>query len=268
MNEAAAPIFPPPTPPRVQPLSASELLCVWERGRSASPVEQAIFLLESACPGATRESIAELSIGQRDACLLELRQILFGRELRGLTDCPGCGDRLEMTILISDIRVPPDAESGTRLTIQRSGYELGVRLPNSADLLALPTGESLQAMGDMLFARCVISVAGPEHRLEDMQSVERLAANVPVEVVEAAIEAMGEADRQADVKLDLTCPICGIKWKTTFDIVSYLWSELREQAMRLMREVHLLASAYGWGESEILALSSWRRQFYIEVLSG
>ena len=255
MNEAAALIFPPPAPPRVQPLSASDLLRVWERGRSDSPVEQALSLLESACPGATRESIAELSIGQRDACLLELREILFGQELCSLTDCPGCGERLEMNIPISDIRVPPDPESRQRLTIQRSGYELGVRVPNSADLLALPAGASLQEMRDKLFARCVVS-GGPN------------AANIPIEVVEAAIEAMGEADRQADVTLDLTCPICGIRWKTAFDIVSYLWSELQERAMRLMREVHRLASAYGWGESEILALSSWRRQYYLEMLSG
>ena len=268
MNEAAAPISPPPTPPRVQPLSASELLRVWERGRSASPVEQAISLLESACPSVTRESIEELSIGKRDTCLLELREILFGRELCSLTDCPGCGERLEMTFQISDIRVPPDPESRQRLTIRRSGYELGVRLPNSADLLALSTSASLQEICDKLFARCVVSVTRSGLRLEPVQSVEQIAASVPVEVVEAAIEAMGEADRQADVKLDLTCPICGIRWKTTFDIVSYLWSELQERAMCLMREVHLLASTYGWGEFEILALSSWRRQYYLEMLSG
>ena len=268
MKEAAAPISPPLVPPRAHPLPPSELLRVWERGRSASPVEQALSLLESACPGFTRESLAELSIGQRDACLLELREILFGRELCSLTDCPGCGERLEMTIPISDIRVPPDPESRTRLTIQCSGYELGVRLPNSADLLALPAGESLQETCDKLFARCVVSVARSGHLLDDVRSVEQIAANVPVAVVEAAIEAMGEADRQADVTLDLTCPSCGIRWKTGFDIVSYLWSELHDRALRLMREVHQLALAYGWGEFEILALGSARRQYYLEMLSG
>jgi hypothetical protein len=34
-----------------------------------------------------------------------------------------------------------------------------------------------------------------------------------------------------------------------------------------MRQVHTLALAYGWREIDILAMSSWRRQAYLEMLS-
>jgi hypothetical protein len=33
-----------------------------------------------------------------------------------------------------------------------------------------------------------------------------------------------------------------------------------------VREVHLLASAYGWRESDILAMTPWRRQLYLELV--
>ncbi len=58
----------------------------------------------------------------------------------------------------------------------------------------------------------------------------------------------------------------GFVFSVAFDIVSFLWNELNAWAIRTLREVHILASAYGWSETDILAMSPWRRQFYLEVL--
>jgi hypothetical protein len=33
-----------------------------------------------------------------------------------------------------------------------------------------------------------------------------------------------------------------------------------------MREVHTLAAMYGWRETDILAMSAWRRQRYLEMI--
>ena len=38
-------------------------------------------------------------------------------------------------------------------------------------------------------------------------------------------------------------------------------------AKRLLGEVHQLARAYGWPEATILAMSSRRRHFYLELVS-
>jgi hypothetical protein len=91
---------------------------------------------------------------------------------------------------------------------------------------------------------------------------------MPAEIIDLAIKRMGEADPQADVAVDLTCPCCQHQWQRNFDIVSYLWTELRGWAEQLLREVHLLASAYGWSESEILQLSAARRRRYLEMVIG
>jgi len=266
MNEVSLSVSSSPgsqATPCAQPFSAAELLRVWERGRRESPVEQGLLMLASACPGTPRESLAELSIGRRDACLLDLREKLFGPELSSLADCPGCGERLEMNFRVSDIRVTSEPESEP-LSIKLSGYDLSFRLPNSLDLLALTARASVAEMRGKLFERCLLGVRRPGHARSASQPIPEL----PAKVIDLAIARMSEADMQADVRLNLTCPCCERRWKATFDIVSYLWSELQEQVTRLLREIHVIASAYGWREAEILALSPWRRQCYLEMLTG
>ena len=77
---------------------------------------------------------------------------------------------------------------------------------------------------------------------------------------------MALVDPQADVQLALSCPACGQQWRATFDVVSFLWDELDAWARRLLREVHTLASAYHWREADILAMSRWRRQYYLDLV--
>jgi hypothetical protein len=48
--------------------------------------------------------------------------------------------------------------------------------------------------------------------------------------------------------------------------VSFFWQELDDWADRVLRDVHELASAYGWPENEILALSPRRRQCYLDLI--
>ena len=79
---------------------------------------------------------------------------------------------------------------------------------------------------------------------------------------------MAEVDPQANLQLDLSCPACGHRWQVLFDIGSFFWSELNAWAQRLLAEVHVLASAYGWREADILNLSPSRRQFYLGLISG
>jgi hypothetical protein len=50
-----------------------------------------------------------------------------------------------------------------------------------------------------------------------------------------------------------------------FDIEEYFWVEVAARAMRILREIHILARAYGWREADILAMSTRRRQAYLEL---
>jgi hypothetical protein len=51
-----------------------------------------------------------------------------------------------------------------------------------------------------------------------------------------------------------------------FDVGSFVWTEFSVWAQKRLEEVHLLASAYGWSEAEILELSPVRRRYYVEAV--
>ncbi len=75
-------------------LLAFELLRVWEQGLTLTPVQRALALLAAACPDTSTDALAGLSIGQRDACLLTLREWAFGPQLISLATCPACNERV------------------------------------------------------------------------------------------------------------------------------------------------------------------------------
>jgi hypothetical protein len=79
---------------------------------------------------------------------------------------------------------------------------------------------------------------------------------------------LAEADPLADVQLAVSCPSCGTRQQVSFDILSFFWTEIEAWAWRILREVHTLASAYGWHEHDILALSPRRRQSYLEMVGA
>src|SRR4030095_5569430 len=92
--------------------------------------------------------------------------------------------------------------------------------------------------------------------------------SLPQSLLSAIVKRMAEVDPQAEVNFDLQCPACGNSWPILFDIESFFWTELNAWARRILQEVHLLASAYGWREIDILNLSPWRRQCYLEMASA
>jgi hypothetical protein len=253
-------------------LSAWELLNVWERGWGQPTVRQALALLDAAYPDASLEALAMLSVGQRDGRLLTLREQLFGPRLVGVMTCPGCGERLELTIDVADIRAGDtqevahergsDGEPRAEMThtLAAADYEVRFRLPNSLDLATIGEEQDLVVARRQLLERCLVA-ARHDSREADFDQL-------PAEVVDEIVEYMARADPQADVQLDMTCPMCSHPWLAAFDIVSFLWSEIDAWARRTLRQVHILASAYGWREADILSISAGRRQLYLDMIGS
>jgi hypothetical protein len=245
--------------------SDHELLTAWEQGLGRPPVERALALLASASQHEGFESLAELSIGQRDARLLDLRESLLGPQLVCIDDCPDCGARVELDLSAADVRAWPCSdwrpdESG-RFQFETDGIEFRFHTVTSRDLALSASGRSaIGAAVRQLLKRCVISIRkeGRELSFDD----------VPESALEALTSAMAEADPQADVQVGVACPACGSRWATPLNIDAYFWAELDEWARRLLRDVHDLAVAYGWSERDILAMSARRRRLYLEVLAG
>lgn len=242
-------------------LTASNLLDLWEHGLTDRTIQRSIELLCLAYPELSREQLKQLPIGDRDGRLLSVREALFGPHLHCITSCPKCGGQLELTFGIAEIRVAaPKLSSIETYTLQADGYDVQFRLPNSSDVLSISELPDVSQARRSLFERCV-QVA--------MQDGQEIAVNELTEEVEKKIALrMTELDPQADIQIALNCPACSAKWSSTFDISTYLWTEINAWAIRMLREIHRLASAYGWREAEILALSPIRRQLYLELIGS
>ncbi len=227
---------------------------------------QALALLAAASPDASPESLAKLSIGRRDALLLALREWLFGSRLVSLAVCPNCSERLELIFELSEICATAAGDQPETLTVKSGGYEARFRLPNSEDLEAVATGAGCDAASasESLLSRCLLQTRR-KGRNQSPTSVESVR-DLPPTLIAAIAKKMEQADPQANVQLNLSCADCGHRWLAAFDIVSYLWNEIDHWARRILREAHLLASAYGWREADILAMSALRRQLYLEMI--
>lgn len=238
-------------------LSTSELMSVWERGLTLPRAQQALLLLALACPETPPEALAQLSIGQRDSRLLTLREWSFGHQLAAVAICPHCGERLELMFASSDIRVNADEGQRDIYSFDSEEYRVRFRLPNSLDLMAVADSPTVDAAREEIFRRCLLSL--------QYHGQEQPPDPLPQAVFHAIVGQMAEADPQAEVQLSLACPACNHLWQTVFDIVAFFWSEIDAWAHRILRDIHTLASAYGWSEADILALSPRRRQCYLEM---
>lgn len=244
----------------MRPLSAVELLDTWERALSQPAYERAIALLGAACPDVSKDEVASLDIGERDRWLLTLREWTFGSQLTSVTHCPACDERLEWTFDIAEIRGANQPKLSVNLSVTLDRYYASFRLPNSLDLAAIANCDDVSNARRVLLERCVL-----ENKYDGTElSVDEL----PREVTQAIVERMADAGPQADIQLDLVCPTCGHKWQALFDIGEFFWSEINAWASHILAEVHVLASAYGWSELDILSLSAWRRQQYLGLVAG
>ena len=179
----------------------------------------------------------------------------------GMATCPECGDRLELNFDVNDVRATPenDPEPGEEFSITVSDYEVRFRLINTQDLVAILDGSrDVVFARHLLLNRCILAV----HYRGEESSLDQL----PLDVVDEVVERMELLDPQADVQLALYCPSCGHRWEAAFDIASFFWTEIESWVRRILREVHTLARAYGWRESDILDMSPQRRQLYLELV--
>lgn len=242
-------------------LSAEQLLRIWEIGQNQHPLDRALTLLAFACPDQAPVDLAGLTIGQRDHYLLTLRELTFGAQMDSYAECPHCRERLEFSLTVADIRV------NTVEQLPRSDHQFALedwhlhfRLPTSLDLAAVFLDRSPEMATVHLLHRCLVQAT---HRGEPIAY-----ENLPAEALSQLQQQIADADPQAEIVLDLSCPACQQGWQVLFDIGEFLWAEVRVQAKRLLQDVGLLSRVYGWREADVLAMSAIRRQHYLDLVSG
>ncbi|WP_328724435.1 T4 family baseplate hub assembly chaperone [Streptomyces sp. NBC_00259] len=244
----------------VTPAGPAELLATWEAGLVQHDAGRSLLLHRAARPDAGTDELLSVPVGEREADLLALRRALFGERMQVRVECESCGEAMEFDLdatLLGDRTRTPDGP----LRVTEGEWVVDFRLPTVADLAAAGTASGPDEARRLLLARCTVSA------VRDGRTVpaDRLAESLPEPVQRRLAEAAGQADPAADVTLNVACPECGEATPAELDISSYLWTELDNWARDVLLDVHLLATAYGWSEPEILALSPLRRRYYLEL---
>lgn len=227
------------------------------------------MILAVAYPDMDWQQLEALSIGERDARLLTVRERTFGTALDVFTTCPQCKQALELSLTTTNLGFKiPDCVQNTGQEISTVIDDLTVqyRLPNSTDLEAVANCKDIEVAGKLLLDRCVLDIHNTTG--EQRQPIVKHEEIFTPEFVKALACQMADQDPQAEVLLNLQCVECKHEWQALFDIASFFWIELESHAKKLLSEIYILARSYHWREQDILALTPTRRKWYLEMATA
>ena len=207
-------------------------------------------LLRAASAVSLNQEFDDWPLPRRHVALLEMRCVTFGPIMRAVMDCPDCTEPVEFEL---DGRALLNLQNHANTQpLQVRG--LSFRLPTTVDLATLDPIEDERSAIVQLVRRCCLEAAAPE--------------SWPDDLIAALDEQFEAADPLGNMQLVLECPGCRCSWNQSFDIARYFWEEIDVRARTILVQVHRLARAYGWSETDVLALSAVRRQAYLELLDA
>ena len=224
-------------------LRGEEMLTAWDRCRATVEPRRALALLELAAPEIPAQTLLDLPLSRRDALLLKARALTFGPRMEGFAICPDCASPLEFgmdsTLFLDGLEATPEQDA------------TGARPANTADILASMEAPDEPRAQAILLSRTL----GVEPPAEGA---------IPTEWVER-FESLNSA---SEIRIQLECAACGGRPVLDLDVVRFFAREIGAAAKRLLREIHTLASAYGWSETSIAAMDENRRAAYLEMLDA
>lgn len=236
----------------MHPLSAAELLAVWEENWQRPPLWQGLALLAAACPDASDAALMATPVGRYNVQLLTLHRWHFGSSLTAVTTCPACNGVVEVTLDVTSLCQQHCDPPAVLLEVNLVADVVRFRLPTVGDLIAAGGAATVEEASQLLVQRCLDTPPG----------------DLSPAALAAATAAMETADPLALIELGGACPHCGDAWSAFLDVAAFVWREVQHWAQRTLQEVHLLARAYGWREDTILRLSPVRRQTYLQMAYG
>jgi hypothetical protein len=239
----------------IRSFSAADILMLFEQGAGLHAIDRALLILHCAMPEADSDSLARLSLGQRDHCLLEVRQDNFGDRLDAFTECPACRERLEFSLSCAALLENTRQEVAEAQSIAIDGILFELRSPDSVDAAIAAASDSAERAADHFLMRCLRRADDGEFTPAELTVTQRMAI----------ADELAARDPAAEILLDFVCSMCGHRWQALFEINHFLWREIRARARRLLQEVDALARVYHWMETEILGMSEARRALYLEM---
>jgi hypothetical protein len=196
------------------------------------------------CAGEEAAIVDGWTVKKRRQGLIAVAVATNGGERRAYARCgnPNCAEELEFELDLNSLRADWRKET---ITVELGdAVSLTLRPPVPADLAVWANKSEVDASsaGDLIVSR---------------------QGNLPDGWNRRAAAALEADDPLADATLEAACPACGDLVSVPLTVELHLIDELARTASLLMDEVHFLASAYHWSESDILGLPRQRRQHYL-----
>lgn len=240
-------------------LSVATLLDLWDQCAHAALPDRARTILRASYPEVRAEELDGMAIGKWNSALLHFRAAQFGTELQVFDRCPHCEGSVEFAIETAQILPGSDPHADER-SFSTDGWNVRFRLLTGGDWVHSfqAGGSEATEAGKRLLRRALLQV---RHGTNEVPPEE-----MPDAAWEALADALVEADSASEILFHLRCPNCGEEWDSPLEPAEFLWREINAACRRLLRQIHILASAYGWSESEILGLSHERRANYLRLI--
>lgn len=229
--------------------SAAQLIALWDGSPAVSAHRRLEPLLAAMEPGA---ALGRDTLGVRNRRLLALHRSLSDAPLDARLRCAACGTDNEFAVpaaSILDCRAPDPA---ARAVVRSGRRRLTFRLPLMADIEAAPGPAAEDALAHIV-ARCRIGG----------KPGERVCAPVLARLA-ARFESLDPAAR---IVVALRCAECRGALRATIDIAEFVAADVERIVDRLLREIDVIARAYGWTEHDILALPAARRRRYVAMIA-
>ena len=200
------------------------------------------------------DEVGKLTIWERDQVLAVVYTRHYGPRIDGTMRCRNCNAPFDVDFNLQALMesLTPDPDAAIEY-LEDGLYRLGdirFRLPTGDDECAVFGLSPDQAEAELL-QRCLIDRAP-------------LGTDTSAEV-QNAMQALSPV---VNVDLDARCPECGHDQSVLFDLQRYLLTALMNDRRQLVREIHLLASAYGWSLSEILNLTRSQRRAFVALVDA
>jgi len=202
--------------------------------------------------------IDTLSVGDRHFLITRLFGWLGKDEAWLTVECESCNAQFDFPMRFSSLPVKPGGPSYPFChTILEEGT-FKWRVPNGGDQKALASPPANVDATRLLLQHCLIewnTAAGDV-------SADRVVANLTDQEITQVEAALEEQAPEVASMAQATCPEC--TQINTIHIDPLLYLSLPAQGISI--DVHRIASVYHWSETEILSLSSERRQRYLALI--
>jgi hypothetical protein len=205
-----------------------------------------------------------LEVGIRVQCLLIIAALDgpdqdLDIDLRCLQ--PDCGEEMEVSLSLKDIAGLREI-GGADAPIQVNAHDRNFTLRR-------PTGKDQQQWLNQGFTDPKMAVWSMAQTLiidNDQDTPGRLDSQNGSDLIRTINDALEAADPLVNFAVRTQCPGCGALDAHHVDLGALALGKLQIAQNRLLTSIHTLALRYHWSEEQIMALPSWRRDYYLALI--